>query len=119
MRGRNPYIGTLPNSSSAVSATPPSGTPGMPTGPRSSITIGVAPKPWYAPAPVWVVARVGLIVAPLAPQPGGTDKAPTRFAFPISAAARPGRPPDPTVSAWPRPAAALSAALSAGPYRKL
>src|SRR6516225_4883084 len=111
MRGRNPYIGVL-NSSSPVSTIPPSGTPGMPVDPTSSTTIGVAPKPWYAPAPIWVVAMAGLIVAPLPGQPEGTDKAPTRFALPISAAARPGRPAE-AVSAPPRPAAAFAAPAAA------
>src|ERR1700690_4202842 len=50
---------------------------------------------------------------PVASQLGGTDKAPTRLARPISAAAMPGRPADPSVPAGPRPEARLAPSATA------
>jgi hypothetical protein len=82
----------------------PHGIPGMPTDPVSSITIGVVPStPWYAASPSRLVATSGLIVAPLAPQVGGTDTAPTRLACPIPAeVAKPGRAPSGLALVSPR-----------------
>src|SRR6202453_1716886 len=115
--GAEPVYGAL-NSSSAIPAIPASGIPGMPTGPTSSITIGGAPRLWYAPAPMLVVDTTGLIVAPVAPQLGGTDKAPTRFARPISAAvAMPPRNRNTPIHSneWTEAAARAATAVSAEP----